>query len=136
MNKEWPMSKPVEHAKRDVHKFGGQIEDYLPIHNWFDQTKAFMPDMRHRAILHNAFGIYLCEQVFGPTIKNSDGNIIATRTIAERHVLQDLKHIPTFHDCFGDMQFKDWMMGYHPGLRKMVLGKLENDRIDLRGDDA
>lgn len=121
------MSKPVEHAERDVRAFGGRMEDYLPIHNFFDQTKAHMPDLRHRAVLHNAFGIYLCEQVFGPTITNSDGKMIATRTIAERHVLQDLKFIPTFHDCFGDMQVKDWMMGKQNNLRQMILGMLEND---------
>jgi hypothetical protein len=121
------MSKPVEHAERDARKFGGKMEDYLPIHNFFDQTKAHMPDMRHRAILHNAFGIYLCEQVFGPIITNSDGKVIATRTIAERHVLQDLKFIPTFNDCFGDMKVKDWMMGKQNNLRQIVLGMLEND---------
>jgi hypothetical protein len=69
----------------------------------------------------------LCEQVFGPTITNSEGKVVATRTIAERHVLQDLKFIPTFYDCFGDMPVKDWMMGKQNILRQMVLGVLEND---------
>ena len=41
---------------------------FLAVHQFFDQTKAAHADFRHRAILHNTFGIFLCEQVFGPTI--------------------------------------------------------------------
>src|SRR5258708_6794120 len=65
--------KPLEHAQRDVAHFGGVEEDYLPIHDFFDQTKAFIPDMRHRAVLHNAWGIFLCERMFGPSLTNKDG---------------------------------------------------------------
>lgn len=121
--------KPLEHAQLDVKTFGGKLEDYLPIHNWFDQTKQFMPDMRHRAVLHNAFGIYLCEQVFGPYVTNNDGKQIAVRTIGERHVLKDLKFIPTFEQCFGDLPLKDWMMGKHNRLREMVMDAIQNGEV-------
>lgn len=121
------MSKPIDHAERDVRAFGGTVEDYLPIHSWFDQTKAHIPDMRHRAVLHNAFGIYLCEQTFGTYLTLDNGKRIAVRTIAERHVLQDLKFIPTFNDCFGNMPMKDWMMGKNNVIRQMVFAKLDND---------
>lgn len=121
--------KPLEHALLDVKAFGGVIEDYIPIHNWFDQTKQFMPDMRHRAILHNAFGIYLCEQVFGPYITNSSGKKVAVRTIAERHVLKDLKFIPTFDQCFGELPLKDWMMGKHNKLREMVMDVIQKEKV-------
>ena len=47
--------KPWIHAENSVKKFGGIPEDYLKIHDWFDQTKAHFPDMRHRAILHSSF---------------------------------------------------------------------------------
>lgn len=56
--------KPYLHGAVSVKKWGGKEEDYQKIHDWFDQTKAHFPDMRHRAILHSSFGIFLCEQVF------------------------------------------------------------------------
>lgn len=104
--------KPMIHALRSVHQFGGKPEDYIDIHNWFDQTKAFIPDASHRLVLHNAFGIFLCEQQFGeiisvngvfkrmPYITNSDGKQISVRDIAESHVLQDLGRIPSLQDCW------------------------------------
>jgi hypothetical protein len=67
------MAHPYHHAISSVEKFGGQVEDYLAIHQWFDQTKAHIADARHRAILHSSFGIFLCEQVFGATNKNPRG---------------------------------------------------------------
>lgn len=104
--------KPLIHSKRSVLKFGGKIEDYIDIHNFFDQTKAFIPDASHRLVLHNAFGIFLCEQQFGeivvhngqykrmPYITNSDGNQVSVRDIAEAHVIEDLGCIPTLQDCW------------------------------------
>jgi hypothetical protein len=32
--------KPYIHAKNSVKRYGGIIEDYIAIHNWFDSTKA------------------------------------------------------------------------------------------------
>lgn len=100
--------KPYYHANASSVKFGGVPEDYIEIHNWFDQTKAHLADQRHRAVLHNSFGIFLCEQQFGDIIQmndgsfkkttyitNSDGKKVQVRDIAEQHVLQDLGRIPT-----------------------------------------
>jgi hypothetical protein len=28
------MAHPLEHAQSSAKKFGGKLEDYLPIHNW------------------------------------------------------------------------------------------------------
>ena len=95
--------KPFFHAKISAKRFGGKPQDYYEIHDWFDQCKAHIPDARHRMILHNAFGIYLCEQVFGMTIINSSGKEIVVRDIAEQHVTDDLHHIPTLADVFKDV---------------------------------
>jgi hypothetical protein len=54
------MSHPLHHAISSQKKWGGSIEDYLPIHNWFDETKAHYPDMRHRTLRHHAEGIFCC----------------------------------------------------------------------------
>ena len=36
------MAHPFKHAESSARKFGGKAEDYLQIHNWFDESKAFM----------------------------------------------------------------------------------------------
>ena len=64
------MAHPYHHALSSVRKWGGQVEDYLPIHNWFDSTKAHMADFRHRALRHHAEGIFLMESIFGMTLEN------------------------------------------------------------------
>lgn len=93
-------------------RYGGKVEDYMDIHNWFDSTKSAYADTRHRAILHNTFGIYLCEQVFGDTITNSDGKVLSVRDIAEDHVAEDCAgSIPTLEDWLSSIEVKDWMRG-------------------------
>lgn len=57
--------KPFVHARNSVKKFGGRVEDYLEIHNFFDISKSAFADMRHRAILHNSLGCFIVERVFG-----------------------------------------------------------------------
>jgi hypothetical protein len=52
------MAHPLEHAKSSARKFGGVAYDYLPIHQWFDESKAIMADVRHRALRHHAEGIF------------------------------------------------------------------------------
>ena len=57
--------KPYVHARLSARKYGGEPEDYLELHDFMDSTKAALPDVRHRAILHSAFGCFLVEKVFG-----------------------------------------------------------------------
>ena len=73
------MAHPLRHAENSARKFGGKAEDYLPIHNWFDESKAFFPDFRHRALRHHAEGIFLAERLFGVAIVNSDGKQVPVR---------------------------------------------------------
>jgi hypothetical protein len=103
--------KPYLHAKISAGRFGGKPEDYLELHDFFDSTKAHFPDMRHRAILHNSFGIFLLEKIFGTFITNSDGTKVQVRDIGEEHVLQDLGTIPTLQDYLQHMSLETWMGG-------------------------
>ena len=102
--------KPYIHAKNSVRRYGGQIEDYLPIHDFFDSTKAAWADVRHRAVLHSSFGIYLVEKVFGTTITNSDGKVISVRDIGEDHVVEDCGCIPTIEKWLSNLPVEDWML--------------------------
>ena len=95
--------KPFIHAKNSARKYGGAWEEYLKYHEWFDQTKAHIADMRHRAILHNSFGIYLLAQCFGDHFTNSEGKTVSVRDIGEDHVLEDIGCIPSLSDCIKTM---------------------------------
>jgi hypothetical protein len=61
------------HALSSVRKWGGTSDDYLALHQWFDESKAIFADPRHRALRHHAEGIFMLETLFGATITNSDG---------------------------------------------------------------
>jgi hypothetical protein len=103
--------KPHLHAKISVKTHGGKLEDYMAIHEFIDHSKSSVADVRHRAMLHSAWGIYLVGQVFGELMTNSDGKLIAVRDIAEEHVLQDLGFIPTMQDWLEKMPIEGWMSG-------------------------
>jgi hypothetical protein len=53
------MAHPYHHALSSVKKCGGAVSDYLPLHTWFDQSKAIAADFRHRALRHHAEGIFM-----------------------------------------------------------------------------
>ena len=104
------MSHPFYHAKSSARKHGGEWEDYIAIHEWFDSTKAAYANIRHRAILHSSFGIYLAQQVFGEIfIRKSDGKPIPTRLIGEQHVIEDIGHIPTIEAWLSELPLQKWM---------------------------
>jgi len=39
---------PFKHAESSAKKFGGLPEDYIKIHDWFDETKQYTGDWTHR----------------------------------------------------------------------------------------
>ena len=101
---------PIHHAESSAKKFGGLAEDYLALHQWFDESKAFLPDFRHRALRHHAEGIFMAERIFGPVVTNSNGRQIPTRSLGEQHVKEDLGRIPTVQDWFECIVPEAWMM--------------------------
>ena len=105
------MAHPIEHAKHSARKFGGVPEDYLPIHQWFDESKSMMADFRHRSLRHHAEGIFLAEQIFGVTICNREGKDVPVRYIGEQHVREDLGRIPSFQDWAAAIRPAPWMYG-------------------------
>lgn len=78
---------------------------------WFDESKAFLPDFRHRALRHHAEGIFSCERLFGVAITNSEGRQIPVRYIGEQHVREDFGRIPTAQDWFSQIKPERWMYG-------------------------
>ncbi len=103
------MGHPYHHALSSARKFGGTADDYLAIHNWFDETKAHMADFRHRALRHHSEGIFLAEKFFGVAITNSEGKKIPVRLIGEQHVKEDLGRIPAVSDWLRQIKPERWM---------------------------
>src|SRR3546814_11665401 len=92
------MGHCYHHALSSVRKWGGEPEDYLPLHQWFDESKAITADFRHRALRHHAGGIFMLERFFGATITITSGRIVPVRLIGEQHVIEDLGFVPSFAD--------------------------------------
>ena len=105
------MAHPLKHAESTVRKWGGKVEDYLPIHNWFDESKSYLADFRHRAMRHHAEGIFMAERIFGVSVTNSDGKQVPVRYIGEQHVKEDLGRIPTVNDWLSRIVPERWMGG-------------------------
>ncbi len=131
------MSHPYIHAKNSVKFFGGKPEDYIDIHNWFDDSKSHLGDMRHRALKHHTAGIYEAERLFGERFTNSDGKTVYTRYVGEQHVIEDLGFLPTLEDWFENMQLQDWMMNrekrikeFGKGLPKSLKQKIKESQME------
>jgi hypothetical protein len=99
------------HAVIAAKKHGGEPQDYYDLFNFIDSSKSTLGDIRHRALLHNTFGIYICERVFGVTITLSDGKQVPTRILAEEHIIDDLGFIPTVEHWLSELPIRKWMSG-------------------------
>lgn len=91
-------------ARSSARKFKGQLEDYLPLHEWLDAPS-------HPALRHHAQGIFEAEKKFGVVILNSDGKKVPTRVLCEEHIKEEIGFIPTAQDWITHMELHKWM-GY------------------------
>lgn len=112
--------KPYIHAKSSAKRYGGVPEDYLPIHDFMDSSKAHIADVRHRALFHSTFGCFIVEKVFGTVLTNSDGKEYSVRDVAEDHILEDLGRIPTVFEYFEGMPIQQWMGGQSKSIRRVM----------------
>ena len=103
------MANALIHAQSSVNHWGGKVEDYIKIHEWFDDTKAYYPDFRHRALKHHSLGIEQCRKKFGFYILNSDGKKVSVVAIGEQHVKEDCGFIPSVGDWLHWIQPQSFM---------------------------
>lgn len=108
------MAHPNVHAESSVKKFGGKPEDYIHLHEWLDETKAWIGDSLHRMFRHHSEGIFEMEKIFGKEFKNSDGKTVYTRYVGEQHVKEDCYgYIPSAKEWIMNLQNKNrpqWMI--------------------------
>ena len=120
------MAHSFHHAQSSAKRFGGIPSDYEPLHSFIDSSKSAYADFRHRAVLHSTFGIFICEKVFGVTIKNSDGKDVPTRLIAEQHVLEDHGKIPTLENWLHSIKVEPWM-NPSPAYQRELMREISTD---------
>jgi hypothetical protein len=126
------MGDALFHSEASAKRFGGVPEDYLPIHKFLDQSKLYIGDWRHRALLHNTLGVTLCEQFFGDFYaRPSDGEKVCTRTIATQHILEDLGALLTPGEFLREMPVRSWMNG----LTQREKHYLQSMRLPPRPDE-
>lgn len=99
------------HSVISAKKHGGVPEDYQALHDFIDSSKSSLADVRHRALLHNSWGVFLCERLFGSAITNTQGKTVPVRLLAEEHIQDDLGFIPTVEHWLGEMPVQVWMGG-------------------------
>jgi len=101
------MAHPWDHSRSSSKKFGGEPEEYLKYHEWFDETKSWIGHSKHRMFRHHSEGIFELERVFGVSFVNSVGKTVYTRYIGEQHVKED---------CFGYIpSAKEWVKALESG---------------------
>jgi hypothetical protein len=109
----------VYHARSCVRKWGGTEQDYLAIHEWFDETSAHINDLRHRLLRHHSQGVAECIRRFGRMLTLANGRQVPVKQIAERHIVEDLGFIPSLSDWVRSLKLQPWMM--QPKRKRLVL---------------
>ena len=126
------MATPYHHAVSSAKKHGGTWDQYIHIHNWFDETKAWVGDIRHRAFRHHSEGIFECENKFGIVLEIilTDGTFknVPTRVIGEQHVQEDCGFIPSAKQYFDNYKPAKWMMKIGQRLEKVDQEEPTDDR--------
>lgn len=112
------MADAYHHAVSSSRKWGGEPEDYLALHQWFDASKRGFPGPQHRAMRHHSEGIGWLIDTFGQTITISTNppKEIPVRWIGEMHIVEDFGRIPVMADFLREMAAPPWMTR---GARKL-----------------
>ncbi len=100
----------ADHCRTSAAFYGGQPEDYDVIHRFLDWPRDYLPDGRYQRILHNGWGVALCEEAFGGEyLRPSDGEFVATRVIATDHIVAEFGTVPTLESCLEGIAVQRWM---------------------------
>ena len=91
----------VQHSLISERKFGGSFNDYVAVHRFLDSTKLYFHNIKHRAVLHNTYGVELAVELFGDALENSSGRLVSVRDVAIAHLKEDLSgKVPTLVEWF------------------------------------
>jgi len=106
------MPTALIHAESSVRLFGGVLEDYYAIHDWYDISKQFISTHVHRSLRHHTQGILECVNEFGPYItvmRNGRLVRVSVKAIGEQHIIEDCGALLTPSDWMEQIQYQPWM---------------------------
>ena len=106
-------------------RYGEDVALFEPIIAFFDEPTRFLgDDPRGRWILHNSFGIYLAEDLFGPVLTLANERLLSVRGVGEELVKARLGFIPSAAAVASRVQMCAWMVGTEvgDGLRERGVG--------------
>lgn len=133
------MANPLIHSKSSVKRWGGKVEDYLPIHELIDSPKACMNNNSARVLTHNTWFAYtIVPKVFGYNIINSDGKSVDVVDIAMLHISEDFRHkgIPTPQDYLENVVVQAWFNNGVKDIPSVEAQKRSRDLLDkLRAEE-
>ena len=119
------MSHAAYHAQSSANAFGGVMEDYLAIHEWFDRSRGGTSSILHRMLAHHTAGIQDAVAHFGSTITISTGRKVPVSLIGEQHITEDLGFVPTLDDYIGMMTCPRWA-----SKKAKLLHRRLHERVD------
>lgn len=98
------MAHPYFHALSSRRKWGGTVDEYLPLHQYFDQTKSALADCRHRLFLHNPWGALLLNQQFSDAWVPEQHHGVTLDMISQQHITEDYSRLVSVEECVARMQ--------------------------------
>ena len=125
------MASPLIHSKSSVKRWGGKVEDYLPLHELIDSPKATMNNNSVRVLTHNTWFAYqIMPKIFGYNIINSDGRSVDVVDISMLHIAEDfrMKFVPTPQDYLQHLQVQAW---FNNGVKELDSPEAKNIVTDL-----
>ena len=125
------MANPLIHSKSSVKRWGGKVEDYLPLHELIDSPKATMNNNSVRVLTHNTWFAYqIMPKIFGYNIINSDGRSVDVVDISMLHIAEDfrMKFVPTPQDYLQHLQVQAL---FNNGVKELDSPEAKNIVTDL-----
>jgi hypothetical protein len=116
--------KPLQHARITAHRYGGEWQDWIAIHDWIDRSKVIFPSMQHRMFLHSDFGEWLAVRIRGEMIAGADGTVIPTRDLFRDHQVEDMGRVVTLAEWLHEIDADYWTR------RRRPPGQLEQIRAE------
>lgn len=109
--------KPLQHARITAHRYGGEWQDWIALHDWIDRSKMIFPSMQHRMFLHSDFGEWLTLQIHGESITAADGTVIATRELFRDHQVEDVGRVVPLAEWLREIDTEYWKRRCRPPVR-------------------
>jgi hypothetical protein len=100
--------KPLQHARITAHRYGGEWQDWIKIHDWIDRSKAIFPSMQHRMFLHSDFGEWLAVRIHGEAISSKERAVVSTRDLFRDHQVEDLGRVVTLAEWLCEIDADYW----------------------------